>query len=123
VSVSLFIGRRVMWMGATWRPSTPAIAFCCEDMTDAIAFDCDQHADPFECNDQLVVYNEVFDEYGVVVHDGGASYVLLSFCPWCGTKLPESQRDRWFDETEALGNPDILPARYETAEWRLKRPE
>ena len=120
MSVSLFIGRRVMWMGAPWQPAAPHQTFCCVDMTNAIAFECDQHAEPFECGDQLVVYNEVFDEYGVIVHDGGASYVLMNFCPWCGTKLPESQRDRWFDETEALSNADDPPAKYRTAEWRLK---
>ncbi|MGG1677776.1 DUF6980 family protein [Neobacillus sp. NRS-1170] len=21
----------------------------------------------------------------------------MSFCPWCGTKLPMSKRDLWFD--------------------------
>lgn len=59
-----------------------------------------------------MVYNEVFDEFGLIVHDGGQSYVLIQHCPWCATRLPESQRDRWFDEE----NP---PLAYTTREWRL----
>jgi hypothetical protein len=92
MSSSLFHGRRVLWMP------------------------------PFACADALVVYNEVLDEYGLPVHDGGPSYVLISHCPWCGKSLPEGQRDRWFDETEALGLADdaSLPARYLTRAWRME---
>jgi len=91
-------------------------------MASALAFDCNQHADPFECADHLVVYNEVFDEFGIVVHDGGPSYVLIAHCPWCGTRLPESQRDRWYDETEAKGfTDDTLPPEYLSAAWRRAR--
>ena len=92
---------------------------CCPAMSAALAFDCEQHADAFECADALMVYNEVFDEYGIPVHDGGASYVLIEHCPWCSVRLPESQRDRWFDETDALGvEEEKLPPRYLTREWR-----
>ena len=59
---------------------------------------------------------------GLPVHDGGASYVLVAFCPWCGARLPESQRDRWFEETEAKGfTDDTLPPEYRTGAWRLRR--
>jgi hypothetical protein len=50
-----------------------------------------------------VAYSLVFDEYGIVVHDGGKSYVRIDFCPWCGTRLPESKRDQWFEALEAMG--------------------
>jgi hypothetical protein len=54
------------------------------------------------------------------VHDGGASYVLITHCPWCGATLPEGKRDRWFDETEALALTDdaSLPAKYLSRAWR-----
>jgi len=104
-----------------WGPPSAAATFCCAGMTDALAFRCDQHADPFECGDGLVIYNEVFDEYGLIVHDGGQSYVLIQHCPWCGTHLPESQRDRWFDEIDAKGfDEENPPAAYTTREWRFK---
>lgn len=124
MSSQLFPGRRVLWMplSVAWAPPSAAATFCCEAMTQALAFDCAQHADPFECADSLMVYNEVLDEYGLPVHDGGASYVLVAFCPWCGARLPESQRDRWFDETEAKGfTDDTLPPEYRTGAWRLRR--
>ena len=90
MSSSLFPGRRVLWtpLSIGWRPPSAEAAFCCEAMASALAFDCNQHADPFECADHLVVYNEVFDEFGIVVHDGGPSYVLIAHCPWCGTRGP-----------------------------------
>lgn len=45
----------------------------------------------------------------------------LFHCPWCGEALPPSQRDRWFDEIEALGlDPlaDPLPPAYLDGAWR-----
>lgn len=123
MSQTLFPGRRVMWMplATDWKQPSAASKFCCEAMTAALTFDCDQHADPFECADQLVVYNEVLNEYGLVVHDGGPSYVLITHCPWCAARLPDSERDRWFDETEAKGlTDDTLPPEYLSGEWRRR---
>jgi hypothetical protein len=113
---------RVMWMplSTAWAPPSADATFCCAGMRDALAFACDQHADPFECGDGIVVYNEVFDEFGLIVHDGGQSYVLIQHCPWCATRLPESQRDRWFDEMEAKNiDEENPPLAYTTREWRL----
>jgi len=53
---------------------------------------CDQHPDPFDCADVLIYYSEQHDEYGIIIHDGGASYSVLKYCPWCGVNLPESKR-------------------------------
>ena len=84
-------------------------------------FSCELHASPFDCPDALVAYSETFNEYGVIVHDGGGSYVTIGFCPWCGTKLPESLRERWFSELEAQGfdDPNVqdIPEKYKTDEW------
>jgi hypothetical protein len=35
--------------------------------------------------DELVDYIPKFREYGVPVHDGGQSHIVIRFCPWCGT--------------------------------------
>lgn len=121
MSASLFPGRRVMWLPLSidWAPPSEEAKFCCDAMTSALDFVCSEHADPFACADSLVVYHEIFDEIGLVVHDGGPTYVLIEHCPWCGTKLPESQRDRWFDETEEKGlEDDALPEDYTTGAWR-----
>lgn len=114
---------RVLWMplDRPWAPPSDTSSFCCADMAHRLELTCDQHADPFECGDNTVVYNEIFDEFGLVVHDGGASYIVIAFCPWCGTRLPESQRERWFDETEAKGFTDeTMPPEYRSGEWRRR---
>jgi uncharacterized protein DUF6980 len=83
-------------------------------MTRNLTNECSDHPDPAECPDALISYSEVFDEYGIWVHDGGSSSVHIAYCPWCGTKLPESRRDEWFDTIERLGfddpsSPEIPP--------------
>lgn len=75
---------------------------CCEMMTDQVNYVCSQHENPFECPDNLIFYDVVYDEYGIIVH-GSPSTIEISFCPWCGTELPKSKRDLWFDTLEKLG--------------------
>jgi hypothetical protein len=68
----------------------------------------------------LLAYSPKFDEYGMIIHDGGSSTVQILFCPWCGTKLPDSKRDRWFDELEAQGidpTSSSIPEVYQTDKW------
>jgi hypothetical protein len=65
---------------------------CCGRMEEALRFDCSQHADVFECPDSLVYYSGRSNEYGLIVHDGGTSYIVIRHCPWCGATLPESKR-------------------------------
>ncbi|WP_419880834.1 DUF6980 family protein [Peribacillus sp. B-H-3] len=79
---------------------------CCSNMTDRVNYICRKHADPFDCPDTLIFYSSKFDEYGLIVHDGGSSCIDISFCPWCGTKLPLSKRELWFDTLERLGYED-----------------
>ncbi len=96
-------------------------------MTRRLTLDCSTHSDPYECPDVLVTYDEKFDEHGLIIHDGGSSHLLISFCPWCGRRLPDSKRDRWFEELEALGFSDPfeeeLPEQYRTAKWWKEAPE
>ena len=78
-------------------------------MAEALRNDCPDHADwPFECPDMLLHYDGRFDEYGLIVHDGGRSTVGIAHCPFCGSELPASKRDAWFDAMEALGFDDPL---------------
>ncbi|WP_414642019.1 DUF6980 family protein [Actinocrinis sp.] len=56
----------------------------------------------------------------MIVHDGGASVILIDFCPWCGERLPKSQRERWFEELESRGiDPwtDRIPDQYQDGRW------
>lgn len=66
--------------------------YCCESMKRNSKFDCNLHANEFECPDSLIYYSKKFDEYGLIIHDGGSSFVVIKFCPFCGTKLPEPKR-------------------------------
>ncbi len=67
---------------------------CCEDMRREVERVCGEHPNRFDCPDCLVQYSPKFREYGLIVHDGGTAVHRIRFCPWCGTKLPESLRDQ-----------------------------
>ena len=71
--------------------------------------------------DCMVVYISKFREYGLPIHDGGSSFLQINYCPWCGTALPDSLRERWFKELEALGFDDPLfdqiPEEYSSEDW------
>jgi hypothetical protein len=94
---------------------------CCENMENQVNHICEQHADAFDCPDNLIDYNQKFDEYGIIIHDGGSSSLTISFCPWCGTKLTESKRDLWFDTLEKLGFSDPheqeIPEDFKSGKW------
>jgi len=74
--------------------------------------------------DVIVEYTEVFDEYGIPIHDGGSSKIHINFCPWCGTKFPESKRDLWFDTLEKLGFNEPffqdIPDEFKSDKWYKK---
>ena len=67
----------------------------------------------------IVFYS--FDEYGLIIHDGSSSIITISFCPWCGKKLPESKSDLWFDTLEKMGYDDPftddIPDEFNSGEW------
>ena len=90
-------------------------------MSDQLAHRCAEHLNPFDCPDALVFYEPRFDEYGLIIHDGGTSVRVIQFCPWCGAALPASKRDRWFDELVALGFDDPavqpIPSAFTTDAW------
>jgi hypothetical protein len=60
--------------------------FCCEQMRINVEHKCKTHKNPFDCPDNLIYYspNKV---YGLIVHDGSSSYVIIDYCPFCGKKL------------------------------------
>jgi hypothetical protein len=48
---------------------------------------CEMHQNRDDCPDALI--KTVRGGYALIIHDGGASAVEISFCPWCGSKLPK----------------------------------
>jgi hypothetical protein len=97
---------------------------CCTKMDEMVTFSCDQHPDRFDCPDCLVSYSPTFDEYGLIIHDGGLSIISIQFCPWCGARLPASKRDRWFEALAELGFNDPteqeIPQHFKTDAWYLE---
>lgn len=62
---------------------------CCEEMRRQVTRVCEQHPVRFDCPDCLVHYRENCHEYGLIVHDGGSSFILIHYCPWCGACLSD----------------------------------
>jgi hypothetical protein len=94
-------------------------------MKSAVESKCERHGNRWDCPDALINYLATFDEYGIMVHDGGSASVSIDFCPWCGARLPESQRARWFEELEVLGIKDpfaeAIPEFYTDGRWRIQQ--
>jgi hypothetical protein len=90
-------------------------------MENSLTLNCDQHKDEYSCPDVLINYSGKFDEYGLIIHDGGSSSLLIQYCPFCGTKLPESKRDLWFDALESMGFDDPseqeIPEQFNSRDW------
>jgi hypothetical protein len=90
-------------------------------MDNAIELSCNQHTDIYSCPDVLIRYTPKFDEYGIIIHDGGSAASSIKYCPWCGQPLPESKRDKWFETLERLGFDDPseqeIPEQYKSDMW------
>ena len=127
----LFTTRRVMWVEYTLDlpegvdlMAAPGGRHCCEEMSVALDNMCEEHGgDPMACPDMVVVYSPICDEYGLPIRDGGASYLTISHCPFCGAALGKSRRDGWFDALEARGieapmfAEDPLPPEFLSHRW------
>jgi len=65
-------------------------------------------------------YVPKFREYGILYSDGTYDIQLIRHCPWCGSRLPESLRDEWFDAIESMGlepGDEEIPEEYLSEEW------
>jgi hypothetical protein len=70
-----------------------------------------------------VIFIAKLREYGVSVMDGGASYIRMKYCPWCGKSFPESLRSRWLTEIRKLGfepGDKGIPREYLDDRWYKK---
>jgi hypothetical protein len=76
----------------------------------------------------LLHYSPKYREYGLRIPKT-TGYMLMNFCMFCGKKLPESVRDKWFDilekeyELESPMEQDKkkVPRDFWTDEWWKKR--
>jgi len=47
------------------------------------------------------IYDDLFREHAIMLSD--ESQLTMEFCPFCGTPLPPSLRDEWFERLDRLG--------------------
>jgi hypothetical protein len=94
------------------------MSHCCNKMSIQVKADCIQH--PKNCPDEQIIYIAKFREYGLK-RPGAQSFDLIHFCPWCGSELPHSLRERWFNELEQQGfSPHLtkdIPLQYHNDLW------
>jgi hypothetical protein len=81
----------------------PDVTHCCTGMQEHLAHECKDHHNPFDCPDHVMVH--IGEDYGIPIHDGGRSYIQVSFCPWCGTKLTRADADVVYDAVAAAAEP------------------
>lgn len=70
-------------------------------------------------------YYPIAREYGITLKHSSAVQLLV-YCPWCGVKLPESLRDKYFDilkveydiepELDIQDDPNI-PEEFKSDSW------
>jgi hypothetical protein len=77
----------------------------------------------------LLQYYPIVREYAFTISNSPAVQ-LLSYCPWCGTKLPESLEDTYYEILEKeygiFRGVDIkhdrrIPQEFKSNEWWKKR--
>jgi len=86
-----------------------ASKFCCSQMRRAL-----------KSGETGLVHKAKFREFGLVVRDGGSSYVTIQYCPWCGHALPASLRIAWLRAIADLGfepGDEQIPAKYLDDRW------
>lgn len=98
---------------------------CCAGMDAQANFVCSDHEDLWDCSHVFVYYSSTWNEYAIenlTRTDNG----ILDYCPYCGTKLPESRRGAWFDLAEPLGLTPLLgevPKEYLGFNWLRLSPD
>ena len=61
--------------------------YCCQRLKETVEFECKEHDDPFDCPDNLIYFSSKSKEYGLIIHDGGSSFITILYCPFCGESL------------------------------------
>lgn len=61
--------------------------YCCDDLKFEITRSCELHENPYDCPDVIVLRIGYGDTVGMPIHDGGRSWIQITYCPWCGEKF------------------------------------
>jgi hypothetical protein len=73
---------------------------CCDRMRVELSSTCKQHSSRFECPDALLI-ESAGSGFGIVIHNGGSSFVQIHFCPWCGTSLQAATEPSAIEQSTA----------------------
>jgi hypothetical protein len=65
------------------------IKHCCVTMDDFL-----------EENKVDIYYDKEFRRYSIGMKNGTGAVQTMHYCPWCGSKLPKSLFNQWFDILE-----------------------
>lgn len=104
------------------------VKHCCKNMSDRVCYVDDIYAnsyDNLEIENDIIYYSSKFREYGIPIRNGNeaiaSSYIVIRYCPWCGSQLPSSKRAEWFETLEKLGFDEPLsqqlPNKFYTSKW------
>ncbi|MBX3710488.1 MAG: hypothetical protein KF800_00780 [Lysobacter sp.] len=91
---------------------------CCLDMAWFIS-------KPIEWDSQganpVIMWINSWDEYRIEISRAGNAATRIYFCPWCGTRLPQSKQTEWHGRLNALGFSDPgeedIPMEFTTDKW------
>lgn len=61
--------------------------YCCETFEAHAEQACPEHPDRFDCPDAILLYDREAKKAGIILHDGGRSYIEIRYCPFCGKKI------------------------------------
>jgi hypothetical protein len=81
------------------------MTYCCKALWEQAHRQCGDHPDPSDCPDVLIAAPENGAEFGIRIHDGGSSFVVIRYCPWCGAQLPRregGERDETIADSQSL---------------------
>ncbi|MEJ8804515.1 DUF6980 family protein [Pontibacter sp. H249] len=62
-------------------------SFCCMMMADKVYGSLDEDGEIKYDEPEVIINKWDEDLYGIPVHNGSATMVVINYCPWCGTKL------------------------------------
>lgn len=99
------------------------MTICCKQLYEVINDKCGSLQYSSTLREYWVRLIDDYDELGIISNN--IAIQLIYFCPFCGTRLPESLRDQWVNELEALGFDEPfdqdIPSDYTSGAWWKNR--
>jgi hypothetical protein len=73
-----------------------------------------------------ITFIDQFREYGIEYREGfGGGIQKMTYCPWCGRRLPKPLREEWFAVLDEQGlepeDPRVPSEMRSNAWWRARR--